>query len=107
MKPINNLDQLKLGDKVISSFKYIRQSSGRSDPKATILKFWVTKLFPNGKPREGVFLGVRWLQNGMREFDLEYGYTFVPEKYVKAALVCFHKRENPVYVPDWALYKEG
>jgi hypothetical protein len=106
MKVID-VDKLKLGEEVLSSFKYVRQSSGSSNPQATILKFWITKVFPNGNPRKGVFLGIRWLQNGVREFDSEQGYVFSPEKYVKAALVCFHKRENPVYVPDWALWKEG
>lgn len=105
MKPINNLDKLELGEEVCSFFKYIRKSSGDSDPKATILKFWETKLFPNNKGRrKGIFLGVRYLQNGLREFD--DGYIFIPESYIKAALVCFSKRENPVYVPEWALWQE-
>lgn len=53
------------------------------------------------KERQAIFLGWRTLSNGVREWEDEVGAIYQPDKdgYIKAALVCFSTRENPVYVP--------
>ena len=49
--------------------------------------------------RGAIFLGIRTLKNGTREFDNEYGWSFNPKEYFKAALICPTDKINPVFVP--------
>lgn len=88
-------ERLKLGDKVVCTTHYLRLS--RAGLK-TDNKVWV-KRFAYPKPRAGLFLGYRTLQNGTRTYEDEVGYIFEPSEYIKAALVVFSEHTNPVYVP--------
>lgn len=47
----------------------------------------------------GLYIGTRTLQNGVRDWDGEYGYTFSPTDHFTAALVVPGPRQNPIYVP--------
>jgi len=49
------------------------------------------------EPRKAIYIGYRTLANGHVEDLSGYGNEWVPTEYVKAALVIFNERENPVY----------
>lgn len=59
-------------------------------------KVWEKVPYAGGKC---LFLGFRTLSNGIRDFDSDYGHTFIPKEYFKVALVCPGPKYNPVYVP--------
>jgi hypothetical protein len=54
-------------------------------------------------PRKGILIGYRNLSNGVRDWESEVGYIYTPKKYLRAAVVVFSDRENPVYVPVSAM----
>ena len=49
--------------------------------------------------KEGVFIGTRTLQNGVREYDCDSGWCWYKDSHFEAALVVFDKRQAPVHVP--------
>jgi hypothetical protein len=90
---------MKLGDVVTITRVYRRREHSRWNEKARChetVKAWEPWQV---KERRAIFLGWRTLSNGIREWEPEAGAIFTPESYIKAALVCFSTKENPVYVP--------
>jgi hypothetical protein len=93
---------MKLGDEITITQVYHRRERTRWNERSQhheTLKVWEPWTV---KPRPAIFLGWRTLVNGVREwYDPEVGNIFIPDKdgYIKAALVCFSTRENPVYAP--------
>jgi hypothetical protein len=94
---------MNLGDTLIITQVYKRRErsvpvDGKGHVYHVTRKEWI--IWPI-KPRGAIFLGWRTLSNGVREWEDEVGAIFIPDKdgYLKAAMVCFSTRENPVYVP--------
>lgn len=90
---------MKLGDTVTITQVYRRRQRSRvirNNSQTT--KIW--EAWPI-KPRTAIYLGLRTLSNGVREWEDEVGAIYIPDTdgYIKAALVCFSTKENPVYVP--------
>lgn len=48
--------------------------------------------------REGVVVGVRHVQNGIRRYIGEDGYTWEPDDYLKVYLIAFDLHRKPVHV---------
>ncbi len=68
-------------------------------------KVWQRK---DAKQRSAVFLGVRALRDGVRDWEPEVGPTFLPHgPVIRAALVCFGPRSKPVYAPLDAITTEA
>lgn len=92
---------MKFGDNVTVTQVYRRREQTRWNERYSwydTLKVWELSAI---KPRAAIFLGWRTLSNGVREWEPDVGAVYTPDKdgYIKAALVCFSSRENPVYVP--------
>lgn len=49
--------------------------------------------------KEGIFIGTRTLQNGVREYDSDCGWIWHKDGHFEAALVVFNERQSPVPVP--------
>lgn len=82
---------MKLGESIVFNRKLVRITYRNGE------KEWDTI---DIKERRGIFLGYRTLSNGYREYDSEeVGYVYYPREYIKAALVAFSVRMNPIYVP--------
>ena len=91
---------MKLGDILTVTQVYKRRTRYQQNGKRpdTTLKVW--EAWPI-KERQAIYLGLRTLCNGVREWEDEVGGIFIPDKdgHFQAMLVCFSTRENPVYVP--------
>ena len=88
--------ELTFGDKATFTHKFVRNLIDKGDGYQSIWKVW--EEYPDYH-FDAIFLGYRMLQNGFRDYDSEYGYTFITREYVKAALACPGERLNPIYVP--------
>lgn len=84
----------KYGQLITVREKYRRRQ--RTHEKRGTWKYWDKTPFEAGNC---IFLGIRILQNGIREYDSEYGCTFDAHERLKAALVSPGKNLNPIYVP--------
>lgn len=97
---------MKLGDMLTITQVYQRRTRYERclsrQQHSTRMRVWEAA---DIKPRQAIFLGLRTLCNGSSEWENEVGYVFDPDKdgYIKAALVCFSTKENPVYVPVEAM----
>jgi len=97
------------GKKVIISATYRRGREQRTvinkqgRETTSIWKVWKRRYFESN----GIFLGFRWLKEGTREYELEYGYYFAVKGGFKVALVSPSPRLNPVYVPLDAIRMPG
>jgi hypothetical protein len=91
---------MTLGDRVEVTSIYEREQSGTY--------YWVDKEWKEYviKPRVGIYIGWRILQDGTRGYDPEEGYNWEAKKHFKAAVVVFNERQNPIYVPIGALKNE-
>lgn len=90
---------MNFGDTITVTQVYHRRTRYRHNSRTMYddtLKVWEPWTI---KPRPAIYLGLRTLSNGVREWEDEVGAIFHPETHIKAALVCFSTRENPVYVP--------
>jgi len=85
---------MKLGDKVICTAVLKRRT--QTIRGWHMKKFWEPRAI---KPRGGVYIGLRHLANGERWIEDEVGYVFETKERLRAALVVFSTRENPVLVP--------
>ena len=88
------------GQQVSFSHVYVRAMKMIDDKNgnkwAIPWKIWEKWPYSTG---HGLFLGVRTLSNGTREFWEDEGYTFIPKEYFRVALICPSTTKNPVYVP--------
>ena len=88
---------MEFGDKVTFTLKYLRLSEKRPRPSGYGMDWWNFWKEVPSKPRSGLFLGYRSLQNGITEY--EDGYTvFTQQERIKVALVCPSPKHNPIYV---------
>jgi len=85
---------IEFGDKIIITERFVRRQ--RVLKKFSMWRYWEPVPFC---VTGCIFLGSRFLQNGIRELDNEYGYTFDAHERFKVALVSPGKGLNPVYVP--------
>lgn len=89
---------LQLGQRIVCTAKYVRWI----DRSNGVYKYWRRIEI---KPREGIYIGRRTLQNGVREWQGDGdGYIFHPQEYVQAVLVVFNEHEKPVLVPIDSVY---
>jgi hypothetical protein len=92
---------LEYGDEVEFEEKYVRGSEDRTVVSRngkdwrTLWKVWRRQAYKGS----GLFLGHRWLQEGVRGYDSEAGYYFSAIGRFKVALVSPGYLVNPVYVP--------
>ena len=105
------IDNSHYGKKVKFSKRYVRKTEKRITPynkffKESVNATWKiwTRIPYNGF---GIFLGTRFLQEGTREFDGEYGWVFNPIGRFKVALVSPGYGVNPVYIPLDSIELEG
>lgn len=84
----------KFGSVVSVKEKFVRKQ--KTGKKGGTWKYWERIPF---EVNNCIFLGTRILQNGIREYDSEYGCTFDPHERIKVALVSPGKNLNPVYIP--------
>ena len=91
------MNDLNLGDRVTVKAQYTRQKRG---PR----RRWVAE---TQSERSAIFVGWRHLANGyMENYDGSQGCAeWRPQETIKAALVVFNERKNPVYVPVDAIKK--
>lgn len=85
--PVDRL-VIPFGKKVHVTHKYRRRVDRRK-------KEYVTTPFSG----TGIFIGWRTITNGYSCCDYDEGYYWVAEKYIKAALVVFNAKQNPLYIP--------
>jgi len=93
---------MQFGQKVTIKEKYDRKYR----KKAPHVKFyssltsdwrvWETEVYIQ---TNCIFLGYRYLKNGIVVFDPEEGPSFNKKEQIKVALVCPGKHLNPIYVP--------
>jgi hypothetical protein len=88
---------MKLGDIIIAQGTIRRTGDyiqyGRN--KA----YWVPVIWK--EPREGMFIGWRYLSNGeISSPSYDEGAIYYPKHHFKVALVVFNERENPKYIPQ-------
>jgi len=86
---------MKFGNEVTVSAVFKRRTKGQNMPD-TVYKYWEKVRI---KTRSGLFLGIRTISNGARDYDPDYGCVYRAKEYIKAALVVFSEREKPVYAP--------
>jgi hypothetical protein len=89
---------MKYGDRV--EYNQVLKRIYRYEQKdrySTRIKEW--KIVEISTNKTGMFLGYRWLSDGVTDWDSEVGYIYTPKKYFKAMLVSPSEKENPVYVP--------
>ncbi len=92
--PVYLLVMPAFGAIVSISAKYCRRE--RTGQHGGHYKYWESVPFA----ADGcLFLGTRILQNGFKEYDHEYGWSFDPHERIKAALVCPGPLRKPVLVP--------
>jgi hypothetical protein len=89
------IDMPKFGDRVTVKARLVRYMRYEKWESYSI-KYWKSEAM--GKPRKGIFLGQRTLQNGRRITDYELGCIFEPTEYIKAYLVCTSPNEKPFFV---------
>jgi len=81
---------MKFGEHITVTQKYVRYRSG---PK----KYWALETIPE---TSCLLIGVRTLQDGLRHWNYEEGYSFQPTKHFRAILVVESPKKNPFYTPD-------
>lgn len=92
--PVDSLVMPVFGQVVSVTDKYRRRE--RRGQNGGTYKYWdITPFFSDGC----IFLGTRTLQDGIRDYDHEYGYQFAAHHRFKAALVCPGPLRKPVLVP--------
>jgi len=104
------IDNSHYGKKVKFSKRYVRETEKRTTRTRVHGAFW-THTWKIWSRRSytgtGIFLGIRYLQEGIRDFDNEEGWTFLPIGRFKVALVSPGYGVNPVYVPLDSIELEG
>ncbi len=90
---IGRFCNMKFGDWITFDVTLKRAQENKGDG---VYKFW-QKI--EGGVTPGIFLGYRTLANGYRNYYSEGGFSFTPKAYLRAALVAFSERHNPVLVP--------
>lgn len=88
----------KFGDKVLVGARLKRELKVDIYPKVVQRKERVRHL--QVRLPWTIFLGSRWLRNGIRDHDHDAGYTFAPEAKddpFEAFLVCGGPNTNPYY----------
>lgn len=86
-------NKIKLGTKVASS-EYL----SRTIDYKTKFRYWKRRK----QNINGIYIGYRTYQNGKLYYDPEEGTIFIPEEYIKIALIVTNERQNPIPV----LYSE-
>jgi hypothetical protein len=87
---------MKLGDRIKFTARLERKTRSAGEGRGWNRKCWERR---DHDPAEGVFIGTRTLQDGVREWDSEYGWSWCKDRHFEAALVVFSERQAPVHVP--------
>ena len=90
---------LKFGQTVHFSEKMRREQTKKRWHSSHKWDQWGREWVAIPWPASGIFLGYRWLKDGVVDRDWEYGDTFYAYQQRKVALVCPNHRTNPVYLP--------
>ena len=61
-------------------------------------KEWYTPNWARHKPINGIYIGVRTYQNGTVEWEDDVGMTFMPDEWIKVALIVTDARQKPIPV---------
>lgn len=93
------MNEFEHGQRVCYTQKYVRLTERKlheSGRFTEVHKTW--KPVPEGGT--GIFLGMRTLSNGTRDWESdEVGYIFNPKEHFKVALISPSPDRNPIYVP--------
>ena len=87
---------MKLGDRIKATARLDRKTRSAGEGKGWNRKQWERS---DHDPKEGVFIGTRTLQDGVRQWDSDYGREWIKERHFEAALVVYNERQSPVHVP--------